>query len=152
MSTLRPRRSNCGNSTSPPHGASSTLWMSALLPAMIRARWAKLSRVRLVSYGAIAWATTASFATFKTAYLRFWFCRLVIAGKSIGEVLVLFDARGRCENPGLKGETWGTQKCARRRFVRAQISRITGIIMGRRPVVFWINRFRSARTFSFTIP
>ena len=34
----------------------------------------------------------------------------------------------------------------------AQISKITGMIMGRRPVVFWIRRFNSARTFSFTIP
>jgi len=28
----------------------------------------------------------------------------------------------------------------------AQISRITGIIIGRRPVVFWISRLSSART------
>ena len=33
-----------------------------------------------------------------------------------------------------------------------QISRITGIIMGLRPVVFWIRRFSSARTFSLTMP
>ncbi len=33
-----------------------------------------------------------------------------------------------------------------------QISSITGIIMGRRPVVFWIRRFNSARTFSLTMP
>ena len=33
-----------------------------------------------------------------------------------------------------------------------QISRITGIIIGRRPVVFWISRFSSARTFSLTMP
>ena len=29
---------------------------------------------------------------------------------------------------------------------------ITGIIIGRRPVVFWISRFNSTRTFSFTMP
>src|ERR1017187_7015113 len=34
----------------------------------------------------------------------------------------------------------------------AQISRIIGIIIGRRPVVFWIRRFNSTRTFSFTMP
>jgi hypothetical protein len=33
-----------------------------------------------------------------------------------------------------------------------QISRMIGIIMGRRPVVFWISRFSSTRTFSFTMP
>jgi len=30
--------------------------------------------------------------------------------------------------------------------------RITGMIIGLRPVVFWISRFNSARTFSFTMP
>jgi len=33
-----------------------------------------------------------------------------------------------------------------------QISRTTGMIMGRLPVAFWIRRFNSARTFSLTIP
>ena len=33
-----------------------------------------------------------------------------------------------------------------------QISRITGIIIGLRPVVFCTSRFSSARTFSFTMP
>ncbi len=33
-----------------------------------------------------------------------------------------------------------------------QISRITGMIIGRRPVLFWINRFSSTRTRSFTMP
>ena len=32
------------------------------------------------------------------------------------------------------------------------ISNITGMIIGRRPVVFWIRRFRSTRTRSFTMP
>jgi len=35
---------------------------------------------------------------------------------------------------------------------RRQISRITGIIIGLRPVVFWIRRFSSDRTFSLTVP
>lgn len=35
---------------------------------------------------------------------------------------------------------------------RGQISRITGMIIGRRPVDFWIMRFNSTRTFSFTMP
>ena len=34
----------------------------------------------------------------------------------------------------------------------AQISKITGIIIGLRPVVFCTSRFSSARTFSFTMP
>ena len=33
-----------------------------------------------------------------------------------------------------------------------QISMITGMISGRRPVVFWIRRFKSTRTFSLTMP
>lgn len=35
---------------------------------------------------------------------------------------------------------------------RTQISITTGMIIGRRPVVFWIYRFNSTRTFSFTTP
>ncbi len=33
-----------------------------------------------------------------------------------------------------------------------QISNITGIIIGRRPVLFWISRFSSTRTRSVTMP
>ena len=45
-----------------------------------------------------------------------------------------------------------TKSIFRRLAASRQISKITGIIIGRRPVVFWIRRFKSARTFSLTIP
>ncbi len=42
--------------------------------------------------------------------------------------------------------------CGRGRPGPLQISKITGMIIGRRPVVFWITRFSSTRTFSLTMP
>jgi len=46
----------------------------------------------------------------------------------------------------------GLDSLPRGKYKPPQISRITGIIIGRRPVVFWIIRFSSTRTFSFTMP
>src|SRR5579863_4853259 len=45
------------------------------------------------------------------------------------------------------------RSCSRSLRARpGQISRITGMIRGLRPVVFWISRLSSTRTFSLTMP
>ena len=48
--------------------------------------------------------------------------------------------------------TWGTRIIGTQIFDAYQISRITGMIIGLRPVVFWIMRLSSTRTFSLTMP
>ena len=55
--------------------------------------------------------------------------------------------------PGPRIRTWGTHDYGGIYSVAVvQISRITGMIIGLRPVVFWIRRFNSPRTFSLTMP
>jgi hypothetical protein len=56
--------------------------------------------------------------------------------------------------PTTMGGSEITSAHCRLRFVclSPQISIITGITMGRRPVFFWIRRFNSTRTFSLTMP